>query len=175
MKEDLVEFVAIDFEHATNFKGSICSVGIATFRDGKIVDEYYSLVKPPNNEFSPYTIAKHKITPEETKNARTFGEIYNEIKSRIYGKTLVAHGAFNTDRHCLEQAMKYENIFEDLSISWKCTLTIVNVSLDLACKEIGVELEHHHALSDAKACGHLYCAIIRGDINVSGHASVFNL
>lgn len=167
MTDEQFEFVAIDFEHATNHKGSICSVGIATFRDGKIVDEYYTLVKPPNNKYSPYTIAKHKITPEETKSARTFGEIYHEIRQRIYGKTLVAHGAFNTDRHCLEQAMAHEKIEDDLKIEWKCTLTLVNVPLDLACSEIGIELDHHHALSDAIACGLVYGAFLRGDIDMA--------
>lgn len=166
MTDEQFEFVAIDFEHATNHKGSICSVGIATFRNGEIVDEYYSLVKPPNNTYSPYTIAKHKITPDVTKHAKTFREIYSEIRDRIFGKIVVAHGAFNTDRHCLEQAMALENIVDDLNIEWKCTLTIVNLPLDLACKEVGIELRHHHALSDAIACGYLYGAYLRGEIDM---------
>ena len=39
-------FVAIDFETANNVRSSVCSVGLVFVRDGKIVDERYSLIKP---------------------------------------------------------------------------------------------------------------------------------
>jgi DNA polymerase-3 subunit epsilon len=159
------DFVAIDFEFATSIKGSICSVGIATFHGGQVVDEYYTLVRPPNNEYSPYTIGTHGIKPQDTKDSRSFGEVYQEIKDRIFGKILVAHGAFNTDKHCLEQAMALENIYDDLKLDWKCTYTIVNASLDIACRECGISLKHHHALSDAIACGLLYQEYLNGSID----------
>ena len=43
-----MNFVAIDFE--TAIKHHICAVGIVTVEDSKIIDEFYSLIKPPNNE-----------------------------------------------------------------------------------------------------------------------------
>jgi DNA polymerase-3 subunit epsilon len=45
-------FTAIDFETATAFHP--CSVGIVTVENGVIVDEFVSLIKPPNNLYSPY-------------------------------------------------------------------------------------------------------------------------
>jgi DNA polymerase-3 subunit epsilon len=54
-------FTAIDFETATAFHP--CSVGIVTVENGVIVDEFVSLIKPPNNLYSPYTIQVHGIYP----------------------------------------------------------------------------------------------------------------
>jgi DNA polymerase-3 subunit epsilon len=43
-------FTAIDFETAIHYP---CSVGIVTVENGVIVDEFVSLIKPPNNLYSP--------------------------------------------------------------------------------------------------------------------------
>ena len=40
------DFAAIDFETANNERSSVCSVGIVIVRGGKIVDKFYSLIKP---------------------------------------------------------------------------------------------------------------------------------
>jgi DNA polymerase-3 subunit epsilon len=65
-------FTAIDFETATAFHP--CSVGIVT-ENGVIVDEFVSLIKPPNNLYSPYTIQVHGIYPRDTMNAKLFASI----------------------------------------------------------------------------------------------------
>ena len=50
-------FVAIDFE--TAIKHHICAVGIVTVVNGEIIEEYYSLIKPPNNEYNYYCTQVH--------------------------------------------------------------------------------------------------------------------
>ena len=40
------DFLAIDFETANASRGSACSVGIAAVSGLRIVDTYYSLIKP---------------------------------------------------------------------------------------------------------------------------------
>ena len=82
-------FTAIDFETAT--RHHICSVGIVTFENGEIIDEYHALIKPPNNEYNWHNIQVHGITQRHTQNVPSFNEIYPEIKKRIHGKILVAH------------------------------------------------------------------------------------
>lgn len=42
-------FTAIDFETATGHPESACAVGIVMVEEGVIVDEYYTLIQPPNN------------------------------------------------------------------------------------------------------------------------------
>jgi DNA polymerase-3 subunit epsilon len=158
----ITTFTAIDFETAKNYH--ICSVGIVTFENGEIIDEYHTLIKPPNNEYNWHNIQVHGITENDTKNVPSFNEIYPEIKKRIYGKILVAHNE-SFDRSVLSKTMRDNNIdYSDLNISekWECTLKIYRAkgyspaSLNACCEIHGIELEHHQALSDARACAKLF-------------------
>ena len=49
-----LSFVAIDFETATGYMESACSVGIVTVTDGIITDEYYSLIQPRTWHYPGY-------------------------------------------------------------------------------------------------------------------------
>jgi len=155
-------FIAIDFE--TAIKHHICSVGIVTVERGEIIDEFHTLIQPPNNEYNWYNIQVHGITEKETENIPFFDGVYNEIKKRICGKTLVAHNE-SFDRNVLLKTMADYNIdYSDLNISnkWECTLKIFRAKgynpakLDACCNIHGIELEHHDALSDARACAKLF-------------------
>lgn len=158
----ITTFTSIDFETAINHH--ICSVGIVTIENGKIIDEYHSLIKPPNNEYNWHNIQVHGITQKDTQNAPSFVEIYPEIKKCIYGKIVVAHNE-SFDRTVLSKTMRDNNIYySDLNISdkWECTLKIYRAkgykpaSLNACCKIHNIKLEHHQALSDARACAKLF-------------------
>ena len=155
-------FIGIDFETAT--KHHICSVGIVTVENEKIIDEYHALIQPPNNEYDWRNIQTHGITEKDTLNVPYFNEIYSEIKNRIYGKIIVAHNE-SFDRNVLLKTMKDYNIdYSDLNISnqWECTLKIYRAKgynparLDACCEVHNIELKHHEALSDARACAKLF-------------------
>ena len=45
-------FVAIDFETANFAQSSVCSVGLVIVKDGEIVDNYYSLIRPIPNYYN---------------------------------------------------------------------------------------------------------------------------
>ena len=62
-----LSFAAIDFETATGYMESACSVGIVTVTDGVITDEYYSLIQPPENVYWRSNILVHGITPDMTE------------------------------------------------------------------------------------------------------------
>ena len=72
-------FTAIDFETATAYHP--CSVGIVTVENGVIVDEYVTLIQPPRNEYSHFTIAVHGIYPRDTMNAKTFVQVFLKLKN----------------------------------------------------------------------------------------------
>lgn len=155
-------FTAIDFETAVGYHP--CSVGIVTVQNGIIVDEFVSLIKPPNNYFSPYTIAVHGIQPWQTEKANSFLEIYPEIKKRLQSKTVVAHNE-SFDRNVLAKSMALYGLdYEELNIGnrWQCTVKIYKAKgfkpakLSDCCREMQIELQHHEALSDARACAKLY-------------------
>lgn len=155
-------FTAIDFETAVGHHP--CSVGIVTVENGIIVDEYVSLIKPPNNVYSPYTIQVHGIYPRDTVNAKTFSLVFPEIKKRLQGKIVVAHNE-SFDRNVLSKSMALYNLnYDDLNIAlkWECTVKIYKAKglkptkLSDCCRVMNVELNHHEALSDARACAQLY-------------------
>ena len=157
-------FAAIDFELATGVRNSVCSVGIVVVEKGKIVDEYYSLVRPPKNEYHWGNSRVTKIYAKDTKDAPNFLDIYPEIKKRLKGKKMVAHNE-GFDRNVLQVVMEYYELkYSALKLpkKWEDTVTIFqekgteSAKLNNLSKEYGVEIEHHNALSDARACALLY-------------------
>ena len=155
-------FTAIDFE--TAHKHHICAVGIVTVENGEIIDEYHTLIKPPKNEYNQYTIQVHGIYPVDTLNSPQFNNIYPEIKKRLQGKVIVAHNE-SFDRNVLRKTMlDYGLDYSELDISekWECTMKIYKgkgyspANLAACCKIKDIELNHHEALSDARACAKLY-------------------
>lgn len=46
------DFAAIDFETANGNRTSVCSVGVVVVRDGKKVDQFYSLIHPEPDYYS---------------------------------------------------------------------------------------------------------------------------
>lgn len=59
--------------------------------NGKIIKTISIIVKPPQNEYSPWNIRVHGILPEMTENEPEFPEIWKEIHPLLGGKKLVAH------------------------------------------------------------------------------------
>lgn len=122
----LQSFIAIDFELATAAYNSVCSVGIVRVDQGVITDEFYSLVKPPKNEYMWQTTRVHGIKPKDTADAPTFEEIYPKIKDLLQNKKMVAHNE-KFDREVLSKTMKacgldYRELH--LPVMWECTSKI---------------------------------------------------
>lgn len=157
-----MNFVAIDFETAVSHH--ICAVGIVSVDNGVIVDEYYTLIQPPRNEYNWYCINVHGITPKDTLHAPTFEKVYPEIKKRLSNRVVVAHNE-SFDRPVLTKTMRDYNLdYEELNIAdmWECTLKIYRkkgyypANLNVCCDKHNIELNHHEVLSDARGCAKLY-------------------
>lgn len=157
-----MNFVAIDFETAMSHH--ICSVGIVTYENGKVIDEYHALVQPPKNAYDWRCIQVHGITQNDTKHAPSFDKIYPEIKKRLTGKVVVAHNE-SFDRNTLLKSMRDHQLdYSELNIAerWECTLKIYRskgykpATLSACCDIHKISLNHHDALSDARACAELY-------------------
>ena len=153
-----MNFIAIDFETAKGNRNSACSVGIITVENGEITEEYNILIQPPDNDYFWKNIEIHGISPKDTANMLNFKELYPEIKKRLQGKTLVAHNE-SFDRSVLQKTMAYYGLnYSELNIadSWECTYRIYGEALNVCCDKHDIELNHHEALSDARACAELY-------------------
>lgn len=162
MGYSLGSFVAIDFETAHSHH--ICSVGIVCVENGTVVDEYSALIRPPDNYYNLQCTNVHGLTAEHTENAPTFDKIYPEIKKRLKGKVVVAHNE-SFDRTTLQKTMNdYGLDYSELELPdrWACTLKIYRskgfspAGLEACCEKLCIDLNHHEALSDARACAELY-------------------
>lgn len=155
-------FSAIDFETAVGH--NVCSVGIVTVEKGEIIEEYHQLIQPPYNEYNYYNIRVHGITPDDTYNAPLFSEVFPDIANRLNGRVVVAHNE-GFDRGVLLRSMQDYNIHAsdlDTAARWECTVKIFRKlgfkknNLAACCERHNIELKHHDALSDAKACAKLF-------------------
>ncbi len=158
----MMTFTAIDFETATSFHP--CSVGIVTVENGIVVDEFVTLIQPPNNLYNPYTIQVHGIYPRDTAREKNFLQVFPEIQKRLQNRVVVAHNE-SFDRNVLAKSMDYYGLdYADLNIAskWECTVKIYKAKglkptkLSDCCRAMNIELQHHEALSDARACARLY-------------------
>ena len=159
-----MNFTAIDFETATGKRSSACAVGIVTVVNGEITEEYYTLIKPPNNEYFGMNIGVHGIHPADTANSPTFDEVYPEIEKRMRGQVIVAHNEV-FDRSVLKRSMEHYDLdYPALGLPerWECTMKIykakgfVPYKLNACCDRLDIPLKHHEALSDAIGCAKLY-------------------
>lgn len=162
--QSALSFTAIDFEIATADQNSACAIGLVMVENGEIVNEYYSLIKPPKNLYMWQTTRVHGIKPADTIKAPTFGELFSEIRPLIENRTMVAHNEL-FDRNVLRKTMSYYGLsYENLGLAatWECTFRIYQkkgfkpTRLNACCEVLGIQLNHHEALSDARACAQLY-------------------
>ncbi len=159
------DFVAIDFETANQNSFSACSVGIAKFENGVLVDTFYSLINP-EQEFDPRNIFVHGIYPEDVKNAPTYKEVYPKIKSYINNCLIVSHSSF--DRNVLIKSADYYDVAY-IDVDFVDTLTLsrrlvpgVKHSLEDMVNHYNIIEIHdfHNALEDAKGCGLLILSFL---------------
>lgn len=154
-------FVAFDVETANEQPYSICSISAVKVQGSSIVDVITSLIKPPETRFTNTSI--HGITWEKVRNAPTFKEYYEStLHDFIKGYVLVAHNA-QFDMGCLLHVAEAEGISLDKPLLFADSLQsaryvyrdLPNHKLDTICRHLGIDLDHHDSLSDARACARI--------------------
>lgn len=156
-------FCAIDFETACNHHASACAVGLARIRDGAVTETFFSLIMPPAGmEITPFFTSIHGIKMEQLKNSPTFTGLWPKLRDFIGKDSLVAHNAA-FDRDVLRSALRFYEI-DAMIPHFECTVQLsravwpqlYNHRLDTISDYLGIELNHHEALSDAIACARIY-------------------
>ncbi len=151
-------FTAIDFETAQGDRTSICQIGLIRVEDGIIVKELSLLVQPPNNYYWPRFIEIHGITPSKTAKSPTFDQVWHIIKPYIEDQIVVAHNGFSFDFPVLSKTLEYYDLFEP-RYEKQCTYRFYKKNLKDLCTLHNISLNHHDALSDARACAELFLKI----------------
>jgi DNA polymerase-3 subunit epsilon len=157
-----LDFVAIDFETANESRDSVCEIGLAIVKGGKIVNNPSWLVRPRGNYYSEFNISIHGIRPEDTEDKPSFEQLWEEIRPLIDGQVLIAHNA-SFDMYVLWDVLDlYSLDYPDLQTMCSCSLArrvypgLWSYSLGVVCDHLGISLENHHrAGDDAAACAEI--------------------
>ena len=152
-------YVAFDVETPNARNDRMSAIGITVLEDGEITEEFYSLVNP-EQRFDPFNIRLTGITPEAVENEPTFPELWETIGPILSDGVLVAHNA-TFDLGVLARCLRAYGISWQGRVKYACTVRMSrqmhpeteNHRLDTMCDCLGIELDHHHAGSDSRACG----------------------
>lgn len=158
-------FAAIDFETANNNRDSACAVGVAIVSGGRIVREFYELIRPPSRQF--LFTAIHGLTWDDVKAAPLFDSVWAGLMREMVGvEFLAAHNApFDKgvmNACCSTYALPVP------AQPFVCTVRLARAQWDIyptklpdVCRHLDIELRHHEADSDARACAHIVLAAQR--------------
>ena len=154
-------YAAFDFETATEHRSSACALSVVIYDNGQQVAEADWLIRPPDNEYNPFNSRLHGIRAEHTKRAAGFPAVWEEAAALIGERVLVAHNiAF--DASVLRRSADYHKYVVSPT-RFLCTYRLARSLYpdrntwrlkDLSA-DFDIALNHHNALSDARAAGEL--------------------
>lgn len=152
--------IAIDFETSGYSPESACALGMARIEDGAVRSTWYRLIRPPDPKVFFTDI--HGLTWPMLKNQPTFAELWPDISDFIQGAELFAAHNASFDRSVLHSCCKAAGVTAPAA-PFACTLRgsrrafhLPHYRLNDVCKYLGVELDHHQALSDALGAAAIY-------------------
>jgi DNA polymerase-3 subunit epsilon len=164
-----LDFTAIDFETANSSRASACAVGLVKVRDGQIIHETSTLIRPPEafSEFNYWSTRVHGITPEMVLNAPTLRQAALFIANYVMHDLLVAHNA-PFDMSVLRAGFAEEQVPVP-DVDYICTLALARRTCGLlsnklpdVAAEFGVTLgRHHDAGADARCAAEIAVAMAR--------------
>lgn len=157
-----MNFIAMDFETASNEAWSADSLGLTIVKNNQIADKWYSLIKP-ETAFSPFNTAINGLTADDVIDSPKFPQVWDQIK-QLYDDypTIVGHN-IRFDNHVLKQTLRYYGLpvphyvsLDTVSISRKFHPAMVNHKLDTVASQLGLDLfQHHNASDDAQAAAEI--------------------
>ncbi len=155
-----MKVTAIDFETANRSPASVCALGVSVMEDGVVEERYYSLIRPEEDVFyfDPWNTKVHGIRARDVLDAPDFATVYRHLKKETDGAIVAAHNAA-FDMNCLKQACINTGIevpelryFDTVELSRKMFRDMPHHRLNDMCSRLDIQLNHHHAGSDAMGC-----------------------
>lgn len=153
-------FVTVDIEIADRVLPSICSIGIITWENGQIIDDFFSLVNP-DCEVEEFFKDRHGLTDIELQNAPTLPELWIDIYDRLDHKTVFFYNANQALRTIIERAaieqlnlphMNYGSVKSICKRTWK---GLENYSLPAITEKFNITNIHNNAHEDSISIGKL--------------------
>lgn len=180
-QRQLDRFIAFDVE-TPNFRNDrMSAIGIAVVEKGEITEEFYSLVNP-EARFDRFNVELTGITPEMAETAPRFDELWETIGPILSSGLPVAHNA-PFDMSVLAKCIRAYCIDFDYVSPYVCTCQmgrrlmpgLPDHRLNTMCAFCGIELDHHHAGSDSRACAELLCRYLKSGADVRKFVRYFDM
>jgi DNA polymerase III subunit epsilon len=155
-------FAALDFETATYAPDSACALGMVLVDAFGIVRRRRWLIRPPHRRFEFTYI--HGISWRKVANEPMFADLWPEVRGEMAGaQFLAAHNA-PFDRDVLGACCRRAGVSPPRT-RFLCTVRLARrtwrlfpTKLPNVCSFLGIEIDHHDALSDAEACARIVLA-----------------
>lgn len=178
--------VGVDVETACPQHGAVCALGIAVVQHGEVRHARHWLLDP-RTRFDPRFTLIHRITPDMVAGRPHLSEAWLEVESFLAESIeaarapslipgavddpepmFVAHNA-SFDRLQIESALGRRLPFRlgcTVAMSRRAFPRLARHNLKTVSEHLAIDLNHHDALSDARAC-----ALIASRCIAAGSAS----
>lgn len=176
-----MRYICFDVETPNRLNNRMSAIGITVVENGSVCDEFYSLVNP-EQYFDEFNINLTGITPQMAASAPTFGELWPELSPILRSGLLVAHNA-QFDMSVLSKCLRAYSIPHRDLTAYACTCRmgksllpgLENHRLDTICRALFIDLDHHNAGSDARACAEILIYYIKKGAKVEDFIRNYNL
>ncbi len=152
-----MDFVVIDVETACGRSSSICQIGIVGFAGGREVLAWETLVDP-QDVFASFNTRLHGIGPRQVRGKPRFPQLYGALSAHLGGRITVAHSGF--DQGALGAACQVAGLpmirtrwLDSVNVARHAWPELPSHRLNLMAEHLGLEHQHHDALSDARVAG----------------------
>lgn len=158
----MTAFVALDFETADYGRDSACAIGLVRVENHQIVHRAHYLIRPPRRRILFTHI--HGIHWSDVANQPAFDSLWKTIEPTLEGVDFLAAHNAAFDRGVLYACCDAHGIIRPKA-PFVCTVQLARKTWQLrpaklpnVCEFLGIELNHHQALSDAEACARIVIA-----------------
>lgn len=161
-----LNFVAVDFETANNYRASVVQIGIVKVINGQVDEILEGLFRPPADIdfFSPVNVGIHGITHDHVKNEPTFHSSLSEINDFMGNLPIIAHNV-GFEKSVFNKTDEYTGI--PIRRQYECTLKLArqrypqlpNHKLLTVAQHMDIEFnksKHHDAVFDAVMAAKIY-------------------
>ena len=106
----MTDFIAIDFETATEAPQSAISVGLVRYRNYRPIASYYSLIRPPRLYIRRDFTEIHGLTVGDVRDAPDFGHVWRNDMAKFVGTTMLAAHRASFDMNVLKAALEWHGL-----------------------------------------------------------------
>lgn len=172
-------YIAFDVETPNHLNDRMSSIGITVVQDGEVEDEYHTLVNP-ESRFDLFNTRLTGISAKTVQDAPTFPKAWEQIEPVMSSGLLVAHNAV-FDLGVLRKCLDAYGIAWKARASYLCTAQMgrrllpgMSHRLDALCEYYGIDLDHHRAESDSRACAQILLRYLERGEDIQRHIRTYS-